>query len=625
MKDLLKQLLFFILGCLLLWGVWRYMGRDQPVGELGTSKWQCASYTPFIEDEAPWQMAYNQLKIPRERVEADLKVLAEHFDCVRLYSVTGLSFIPEIARATGLKLMLGAWVNGSPKDTWKEIRQMVLMAKDNQDVVKAVIVGNETLLRKEVSDEELVDYIRYVKKSLPKMPVTYADVWEFWLKYPKVAPVVDFVTIHILPYWEDEPVGIDNAIPHVEKIYNQLQAAFPDKKIMIGETGWPSFGRMREEAFPSLVNQAKFVRGVVALAHEKGWDYNLIEAFDQKWKRNSEGAVGGNWGLFFQDRKPKPIFNSFVSNYPYQILLLCSVGLFLLMLAGARFFSSVLLNWKTFIILSVTSFVLVYQAYEFFYASRYVSEWVFGAIFLLLGFLVALNIENKNFLSFRMLFIALVLHVSLTMLFDARYRMFPWAGLVPLALATVFIPQNNSEHKKFNTLFGILLVFVNFFILINETIFNWQSNLWVIFSIVVAICLLYPGLSLPLRRRWVKALCIFVIAVTAASLVRYRLMEPAALNDICRADTIPWWCTLRQNTGLLIHFRFFERIALSFAVLSLVFKRPLYFYIGVLFSGMGMVLYNFDFAALAFVVCALYLALSPQVSCKNSSLPEPER
>ena len=31
------------------------------------------------------------------------------------------------------------------------------------------------------------------------VPVTYADVWEYWLRNREVYEAVDFVTIHILP------------------------------------------------------------------------------------------------------------------------------------------------------------------------------------------------------------------------------------------------------------------------------------------------------------------------------------------------------------------------------------------------------------------------------------------
>ena len=129
-----------------------------------------------------------------------------------------------------------------------------------------------------------------------RVPVTYADVWEFWLRHPELAASVDFVTIHILPFWEDQPVGVVQAVEHVADIRRQVADRF-GKPILIGETGWPSEGRQREGAAPGRVAEARFVRELLLRANREGWDYNLIEAFDQPWKRRLEGTVGGHWGI----------------------------------------------------------------------------------------------------------------------------------------------------------------------------------------------------------------------------------------------------------------------------------------------------------------------------------------
>ncbi|HVL54883.1 MAG TPA: hypothetical protein VM491_00125, partial [Burkholderiaceae bacterium] len=164
------------------------------------------------------------------------------------------------------------------------------------DVLRAIIVGNEVLLRRELPESELIRYIDRVRQATA-VPVTYADVWEFWNQHPALAPAVSFVTIHILPYWEDEPVGIDGSIAHVVDIHRLMQARFPDKALLIGETGWPSAGRARREAVPGRVAQARFVREFTHAAQQHALRYNLIEAFDQPWKRQLEGAMGGAWGL----------------------------------------------------------------------------------------------------------------------------------------------------------------------------------------------------------------------------------------------------------------------------------------------------------------------------------------
>ena len=150
------------------------------------------------------------------------------------------------------------------------------------------------------------------------MPVTYADVWEFWLRHREVAAAVDFITIHILPYWEDFPIPARDAAPHVDAIRKQVVAAFPGRDIFLGEFGWPSAGRMREGALPSPVNQARVIHEVLALAKRENYRVNLIEAYDQPWKRQLEGTVGGHWGLYdAYRREAKFAWGGAVSNHPH--------------------------------------------------------------------------------------------------------------------------------------------------------------------------------------------------------------------------------------------------------------------------------------------------------------------
>ena len=167
-----------------------------------------------------------------------------------------------------------------------------------------MIVGNEVLLRNDLKPDELIAYIREVKSRI-KQPVSYADVWAFYLKYPEVAREVDYLTIHILPFWEDEPVTLEEAEEHVVKIVQRIRAAFPDKPILIGETGWPSLGRDRGPAHVNTVNAARFVRKMAALAEQHGFDYNIVEAFDQPWKSALENTVGAAWGILDVERRAK--------------------------------------------------------------------------------------------------------------------------------------------------------------------------------------------------------------------------------------------------------------------------------------------------------------------------------
>ena len=298
-KALWLTLLLVSLGVLLLLSAILW-SRTRPVDMhdlhlADGEKLKCVSYAPFHRPgQTPLEI---DTRIDREQIAADLAALSKITDCVRLYSVAqGLDQVPELARPLGMKVLLGAWIGYEKPLNARELERAIALANANTDVVRALIVGNEVLLRRERTEDEMRELIRHAKANA-KVPVTYADVWEFWTRHDSLAAEVDFVTVHILPFWEDEPVDIDVALTHVAETRRHVGEHFAGKNVLIGETGWPSAGRQREESTPSRVNQARYVREFVHRAHAEGWDYNLIEAIDQPWKRKLEGTVGGYWGM----------------------------------------------------------------------------------------------------------------------------------------------------------------------------------------------------------------------------------------------------------------------------------------------------------------------------------------
>ena len=238
------------------------------------------------------------LIISPEQIAEDLAEIAKISECVRTYSVdNGLDKVPELAAKVGLKVLLGVWIGRNRLKNALLIETAISLARDYPGVITAIVVGNELLLRREMTPSDLREIIRSVKTRV-NIPVTYADVWEFWLRYREVAEDVDFVTVHMLPYWEDFPPRAEDAAVHVDAIRKRLAVAFPGKEILIGETGWPSKGRMRDGALPSRINQARFLSEILDRAKQENFRVILFEAYDGPWKRQWEGTVGGYWGLF---------------------------------------------------------------------------------------------------------------------------------------------------------------------------------------------------------------------------------------------------------------------------------------------------------------------------------------
>jgi exo-beta-1,3-glucanase (GH17 family) len=287
-----------------------------------TSRFNSLSFAPFRPGQSPLTNHFPTAA----QVEEDVARLAPRTAGLRTYAaIEGDYTVAAIAQAHGLKLWQGVWLGADRAQNAREIARAIAIAHQYPETVTRIIVGNEVLLRRDLPPEVLIAAIDQVRAAVTQ-PVTYADVWEFWEKNPDIARHVDIVTIHLLPYWEDQPTGIDHAIAHVRDIYFRMKARFPNQPIAIGETGWPSRGRWRQDAAPSVVNQAVFLRRFIALAQAVGFDYNLIEAFDQRWKYQNEGTVGANWGLWTADRTAKfPLSGPVIENpdWPVDAVLAC--------------------------------------------------------------------------------------------------------------------------------------------------------------------------------------------------------------------------------------------------------------------------------------------------------------
>ena len=284
------------LGLVLMAAWWAQRGTLHEMAQPSSHTLPCVSYAPFRRPGAtPFDPA---LRISAEDIETDLKILKTRTNCVRTYGLAnGLDALPAVAAKLGMRVRLGAWLGRDQSANQRELDAALALARSYPGTVEMLIAGNEVLLRRELAPDQLAHHLAYARARSP-VPVTYADVWEFWLRHSALRAHVDLVTAHVLPYWEDEPVDAAAAVAHVYATAAKLRLAFAGQPIWIGETGWPAAGRQRAGAVPGRVEQARFVRELMHRSGQEPLDFNLIEGFDQPWKRAQEGAMGGYWGLF---------------------------------------------------------------------------------------------------------------------------------------------------------------------------------------------------------------------------------------------------------------------------------------------------------------------------------------
>lgn len=444
-----SRLLFVLTALVLLAMLGWYWRESRPVelpsSPLADPRMQCVSYAPYYRDGyTPFK---EDLRLTQEEIATDLRALAAVTRCVRTYSVDqGLDQVPEVARELGLTVLLGAWIGRDDEKNRRELERALDVANANTDVVTMLIVGNEVLLRREQSPEAMGRWLEEAH-ARSRVPVTYADVWEFWLRHrAALEPHVDRATIHILPYWEDRPQPIEAAIDHLVRI-RMLARTLLTKPVVIGETGWPSAGRQREGAIPSRVNQARYVREFLALAERRGWQYNFIEAVDQPWKRWLEGTVGGHWGMLDTSLAPKfPLTGPIAERESFwPVLAWAGMGAaLLLLLAAPRAVSGREHAWHA-LAGAVLGLIAMWQWEHALLAYRDAVEWaVLGAIgiasiLVAARLAVAPRLPSKTTASKSVaLALRLVLFgaavASVWLVVDGRYRDFPTALYLPLAL-----------------------------------------------------------------------------------------------------------------------------------------------------------------------------------------------
>ena len=379
-----------IISAILTVGVWAVL--NQPVME---PPWpetvQGIAFSPYHSDQdgvaGPTPSA--------DQVDADLAMLSGKTYAVRTYSTEGIFYeVPRLAAYHNLNVTVGAWIDQRLDHNEEEIQRAIELSRQ-RNVVR-VIVGNEVLLRNDVPINTLVRYLDHARNQIDR-PVSTAENWSTWMKYPELAGHVDFIAVHILPYWEG--LDVEKAVGFVAEKVDQLKAKFPDKSIVIAEVGWPSEGRTRYDAVASEGNEALFLRRFFKLARHEDYIYYVMEAFDQPWKIQIEGAVGAYWGIYNVDRQPKFPFDEPIVRVPeWQMLAAISVFVGVVLLSLFYVTSqTVNTEGKSFLAVIVYGLVTLVAWIIYDYTNQYLTtiSIVVGMILLLfmLGMIVLLLSE----------------------------------------------------------------------------------------------------------------------------------------------------------------------------------------------------------------------------------------
>jgi len=350
------------------------------------------AFSPFRNGEDP---THHVMPTDAE-IDADLKLLTGKVNTVRTYSDDGsLGDVPQLAERHGINVAIGAWIDDHRDTNEQQLETAVELARTHLNVMR-VFVGNEVVLRGDIPIKELERYLDRARDAIGQ-PVGTAEPWHVWLEHPDLAQHVDFIGVHLLPYWEN--VSVEVAVDYSLAQFHRLQKAFPTKPVVIAEVGWPSRGRTRESAVASEANEALFLRRFLARAEHDHVIYYLMEAFDQPWKAYQEGAVGSYWGIYDVNRAPKFAFTAGIVRVPeWHILAAISIAVALLVL-GIFYFNSNTLRNRGRSFLAVVTYaaatITVWVFYDFTQQYMTVTSVVSGVLLLLgmLGVILVLLAE----------------------------------------------------------------------------------------------------------------------------------------------------------------------------------------------------------------------------------------
>jgi exo-beta-1,3-glucanase (GH17 family) len=254
------------------------------------------SFSPYLPGQGPGT------EIGTTQIRERLAIIQPSVRWVRSFSCTeGNEAIPQIANENGLKTLVGAWLGTDEEKNRREIDNVIAVARAGHADI--VAVGNEVLLRGDLSEDALIDYINHVKKAAPNARVGYVDAYFEFVDHPRVTAACDVILANCYPFWEG--CSADYALLYMKDMYRRAVAVADGKPVIISETGWPNIGTATGAAIPSTANAIRYFLNTCKWAEEEAVEIFYFSSFDEDWKIEDEGDVGAFWGLWDKDGQRK--------------------------------------------------------------------------------------------------------------------------------------------------------------------------------------------------------------------------------------------------------------------------------------------------------------------------------
>lgn len=240
--------------------------------------------------------------ISEQQVRNRIDVIKPYTQWIRSFScIEGNEHVPKIAKEYGMNTLVGAWLGKDEKLNEKEIENLINLAKNG--LVDIAAVGNEVLYRKDLDENQLLQYIQRVKNEIPHIPVGYVDAYYEFTIRPEITEACDVILANCYPFWESCP--FEYSLNHLKSMYYQAKETGKGKKVFITETGWPSQGQNLHAAIPSYENSRDYFINTQMWCLDEDIPCFYFSSFDESWKTGPEGDVGAHWGIWDKNGKLK--------------------------------------------------------------------------------------------------------------------------------------------------------------------------------------------------------------------------------------------------------------------------------------------------------------------------------
>ena len=253
-------------------------------------------FSPYGEGQKPGDL------ITEAQIRRRLEIIAPYIKWIRSFSCTEENdLIPKLAKEYGLKTLVGAWLGDDKAQNEKEITSLIKLGESG--LIDITVVGNETLVREELTEQQLIAYINRIKRALPGIPLGYVDAYYQFVERPKLIEACDILLVNCYPYWEG--CSIEDSLYHAQQMFGEATDAAKGKKVIVTESGWPSEGGSLKGAFSSKENAMRYFINIQKWSENAAIDLFCFSSFDESWKVGTEGDVGAYWGLWDKNEKLK--------------------------------------------------------------------------------------------------------------------------------------------------------------------------------------------------------------------------------------------------------------------------------------------------------------------------------